>query len=323
MKVLIIRFSSIGDIVMTSPVVRCVKKQLGAEVHFATKKSFRLLVENNPYIDKIHLLEDNWKTFLKDLKAEKYDLIIDLHNNLRSRRVSLSLGLKSRKINKLSIQKEVLIHTGISNLPNVHFSERGLETVIDLGVKNDAEGMDFFVPAYAKKELLFPAKSYITIALATAHETKNIPKELLNNIIQYATLPVILLGGKTEKLLGDELQKMNPQKAINLAGECSLAESAAYVETSKLFIGGDTGLLHIAAALKTPTISIWGATIPEFGVAPYYGKYKIPHYLHEIKLPCRPCSKHGSAKCPKKHFNCMMLQDKMAIQQHIEALENI
>lgn len=320
MKILVIRFSSIGDIVMTTPVIRCLKQQLGAEIHVATKKVFATILEQNPYVDSIISLDANWTDFMSELKKNKYDHIVDLHNNLRSRRVASGLRQKSLKINKLSLHKQVLIHTGINNLPDLHVSERGLEVVNHLGVVNDNEGMDYFIDPLLPQNQPFRGKAYVALALATAHETKNIPVDLLSYIVENCPLPMVFLGGPKDASLGISLEKLDPTRLQNKAGECSLAESAILVKNADYIIAGDTGILHIAAAIKRPTISIWGATIPEYGVFPYYGKYDIPHYIHEIDMKCRPCSKHGSASCPKKHFNCMNLQDKAQIKLHMELL---
>lgn len=320
MKILIVRFSSIGDIIMTTPVIRCLKKQLDAEIHFATKNSFSSLLVENLYIDKLILLQDDWTGFMKELKNESYDLIVDLHNNLRSRRLSAGLRQKTVKINKLNIHKQLIIYTGIDHLPNIHVAERGLETVKFLNVQNDFEGMDYFFPKDMPFVHPFNTGDFVTLALGTAHFTKNIPRDLLEFIIDNCPYPMIFLGGPKEKELGEQLAMKDPQRLMNMAGKCNLTESALYVEKSKYTIAGDTGVLHIAAALKKPTISIWGATIPEFGVFPYYGKYDIPHLMHQLMLSCRPCSKHGSAKCPKKHFNCMNLQDRVEIAESMNTL---
>jgi heptosyltransferase-2 len=105
-KFLILRFSSIGDIVLTSPVVRCLKQQVeNAEVHFATKKGFASVIEHNPFIDKKIYLEEDLNSFIGELKKEKYDYIIDLHNNLRTFLIKVKLGVKSFSFDKLNFEK--------------------------------------------------------------------------------------------------------------------------------------------------------------------------------------------------------------------------
>lgn len=324
MKVLVIRFSSIGDIVMTTPVIRCLHLQTGAEVQVVTKHSFAMIYQDNPYISKVHTLgEENWNELVAQLKDEKFDQIIDLHNSLRSIKLTIELKRPTRRVRKLSLRKALLIHTSINTLPSTHVSERGMDTVKQWGVKNDGLGMDYFVSKKAQDTIKQPPGTYATIALGTTHFTKNMPEALLTEVIDSCPLPLVMLGGPAEQKLGEQLASLFPDKATNLAGIISLDESAAYVEKSRFLIAGDTGLLHMAAALKKPTISLWGATIPEYGVFPYYGERSVPHYIHEVKLPCRPCSKHGSASCPKKHFNCMNLQDSQLIAQHMQDLFDI
>ncbi|HNT51173.1 MAG TPA: glycosyl transferase, partial [Cyclobacteriaceae bacterium] len=147
MKVLVIRFSSIGDIVLTTPVVRVLKTQLNdAEVHFATKDKFAVLVESNPYIDKVQVLKEDLGEFIKQLKAEQYDYVIDLHNNLRTRIIKTFLGVKAYSFDKLNFQKWLLVNLKINRLPNVHIVDRCLDTLKPLELKADMLGLDYFIP---------------------------------------------------------------------------------------------------------------------------------------------------------------------------------
>src|SRR5689334_7739334 len=109
MKFLVIRFSSIGDIVLTSPVVRCLKTQVAtAEVHYLTKQSFAPIFTANPYIDKMHYLQDNLDSIIETLKQEDFDYVIDLHHNLRTLKVKRALNKKTFSFNKLNIEKWLL-----------------------------------------------------------------------------------------------------------------------------------------------------------------------------------------------------------------------
>ena len=147
MKVLLLRFSSIGDIVLTTPVIRTVKTQVdNVEVHFATKKSYKTLLESNPYVDKAHYLGESLRDFIAELRKEKFDFIIDLHNNLRTRIIKLALGVKSSSYEKLNFEKWLMVTFKINKLPHVHIVERYLATAAPLGVKNDSLGLDYFIP---------------------------------------------------------------------------------------------------------------------------------------------------------------------------------
>jgi ADP-heptose:LPS heptosyltransferase len=138
MKILILRFSSIGDIVLATPVIRCLKTQIpNAEVHFATKKSFLSIISENPYIDKIHLLHESLGNLVNELKLEKFDVIIDLHHNLRTKIIKFRLGVKSHSFPKLNIQKFLLTNFKVNKMPNIHIVDRYFETVKSLNVNND------------------------------------------------------------------------------------------------------------------------------------------------------------------------------------------
>lgn len=311
-KVLVIRFSSIGDIVLTTPVVRCIKQQLpNAEVHYLTKYGFREILQSNPYIDKLHLLEDDIQHVITNLREENFDYIIDLHHNLRTLKIKRALKkVKAYSFNKLNIKKWLLTALKINLLPSVHIVDRYMETVKQLGVVNDRNGLDYFIP---QKDIVpdkdIPAShslGYIGIVIGAAHNTKKLPLHKLKVLCMQIEHPVILLGGSEDRKMGDEIASVDPIKVYNACGKFKLNESADLVRRAKLIITHDTGLMHIAAAFKKPIISIWGNTVPSFGMTPYFGNAMVPDIKFEVKgLWCRPCSKIGYQKCPLSHFNCM------------------
>ncbi len=315
MKILVIRFSSIGDIVLTSPVVRCIKKQLPqAEVHFLTKPQFKAVVEHNPYIDKVHYLAESIADTIAELKAEHFDYLIDLHNNLRSLRIKLALsGAKAFSFDKLNLQKWLLVNMHINRMPQVHIVDRYLDTVQPLGVKNDGAGLDYFMPETVAQETqsLLPPESFVAFVIGATHATKRLPKEKIASICSKTKHKVVLLGGKTEQEEGAWIAANAGENVLNLCGRLSLHQSAYAVKQSAWVITHDTGLMHIAAAFKKPIVSVWGNTVPELGMYPYFGDDKVDHLTAEVKgLSCRPCSKIGYAQCPKGHFNCMNEQDE-------------
>ncbi len=323
MKFLIIRFSSIGDIVLTTPVVRCLKKQVtDAEVHYLTKQSFASILQSNIYVDKVHLLRDNINDVINELQQEDFDYVIDLHHNLRSLKIKNRLGKPSYSFNKLNIEKWLLTALKIDRLPEIHIVDRYLETLRSFGVKNDGAGLDYFIPENERvKESDIPAShhaGYIGIVIGAALATKKYPLHKLKELCASIQHPVILMGGREDEEEGNEIAKSDPVKIYNSCGKFSLNESADLVRRAKLIITNDTGLMHIATAFKRPVISLWGNTVPEFGMYPYYGENYLrasskagsennrPFDILEVKkLPCRPCSKIGYKKCPKGHFKCM------------------
>jgi ADP-heptose:LPS heptosyltransferase len=312
MKFLVLRFSSIGDIVLTTPVIRCLKKQLpNCVIHFAVKESFKTIVESNPYIDKVIVLQDYVEEVIEIAKREKYDYIIDLHNNLRTMQIKKALKkVPSKSFAKLNIQKWLLTNFKINNMPNLHIVDRYMKTVEHLQVKNDGQGLDYFIPEKdVVKDNDIPTAhlvGYIAIVIGAAHKTKQYPVEKLIELCDKIKHPIILLGGKEDAANGTAIAAQDTFKIYNACGKFNLNESADLVRRSKFVVTNDTGLMHIAAAFKKPIISIWGNTVPSFGMTPYYGNYNILSAIIENKnLRCRPCSKIGYNACPKKHFKCM------------------
>lgn len=316
MKILIIRFSSIGDIVLTTPIIRCLKKQVpDAVIHFAVKKSFLAVVESNPYIDKIHVLENDLHTLITELKQEHFDYIVDLHKNTRTLRIKNALSdAVDFSFNKINIEKWLLTALKINVLPKKHIVDREFAAVKHFEVVNDGKGLDYFIPEKdVVKETDIPTShmhGYIGIVIGAAHATKKLPVEKLKELCTKIEHPIILLGGKEDYEAGQLIASVDEVKVYNACGKFNLNESADLVRKAKIIISHDTGLMHIAVAFKKPIISVWGNTIPEFGMHPYYGNTEVPNSKFQIlNLRCRPCSKIGHNKCPKKHFKCMMQQD--------------
>ena len=310
MKVLIVRFSSIGDIVLTTPVVRCLKQQVdNIEIHYLTKNNFISVIENNPYIDKIHTIGNDLKSLIPLLKQENFDLVIDLHHNVRTLRLKYFLGKKSVSFNKLNWKKFLITTFKINKLPKQHIVDRYLETINFLGVLNDNKGLDYFISSKDEVDIasMLPVhylNGYYALVIGGSYYTKQIPINKLKEICEKSSLPLVLLGGKEDLDVASELHKAFPTQTLNMCGKMSLNQSASIIKQSKKVITSDTGLMHIAAAYKKDIISIWGNTIPEFGMGPYMAgdDSQIVEVNH---LSCRPCSKLGYRKCPKGHFKCM------------------
>jgi ADP-heptose:LPS heptosyltransferase len=306
-KILIIRFSSIGDIVLTSPVIRCLKKQIpDAEIQYLTKKSFRGILENNPYVAKVHAIEKDVQEVIADLKKENFDQLIDLHNNLRSLQVKFRLKRPSSTFEKLNFKKWLIVNFK-RKIQLTHVVDRYLQTVEHLGVKNDLKGLDYFIPPgdeIALSTLPPSHQNYIGFVIGAKHFTKQLPEEKIISICKQLNKPIILLGGKEDIERGNIIEKEVGPLIYNACGKYNLNQSASLLRQATKIISHDTGLMHIAAAFKKEIISVWGSTVPAFGFTPYLpgtGSKMI-----EVKgLYCRPCSKIGYDHCPQGHFRCM------------------
>lgn len=310
-KILIIRFSSIGDVVLTTPVVRCIKQQLNAEIHYLVKPSFAHVIHENPYIDRIHHLNENINESIVKLKEIGFDVIIDLQKNLKSLRISQALNVQTINFKKLNVSKWLAVNLKINRLPiDKHLVDRYFEALLPLGVNDDGQGLDYFImpeDEYDAQELV-KGVNYQILVLGATYFTKRIPKEKCVEIIAMCTNHTVLVGGKDVSDLAIELSKLFPEKVINFCGKIGLGVSAGLIKHAQKIVTGDTGLMHIAAALQKEIIVLWGNTIPEFGMYPYYGfKNSDKHTdLQVTSLSCRPCSKLGFDTCPKGHFRCML-----------------
>jgi ADP-heptose:LPS heptosyltransferase len=308
-KILIIRFSSIGDIVLTSPVIRCLKKQLPeAEIHYLSKKSFRTLLESNPYIAKVHTIDKDVNEVMEELRKENFDYIIDLHNNLRSMTVKLKLMKKSFSFKKMNLRKWLIVNLKLRNMFLPHVVQRSLDTVSPLGIKDDGLGLDYFIPASEEVAISSLPSShqngYVAFVIGAKHYTKQLPVEKIISICKKLSQPVVLLGGNDDLARAVQIEQELGDKIYNACGRYNLNQSASVIRQSTKVISHDTGLMHIASAFKKEIISVWGNTVPAFGFTPYLPDPKSK--IVEVKnLYCRPCSKIGFPECPQGHFRCM------------------
>jgi ADP-heptose:LPS heptosyltransferase len=327
MKFLVIRFSSIGDIVLASPVFRCLKKQVEtAEVHLLTKHSFKAVTEANPYIDKFFYLNNSIEELIPQLLNEDYDYVIDLHNNFRSAKIRRALKKQRMVIDKLNWQKFILTNLHINLMPKRHITQRSLDTLSSFGVKDDGKGLDYFIPEkdYIRDEDLPTSHhaGYIAIVIGASYPTKKLPVYKLQELCSNLDYPVVLVGGKEDVVEGNQVSEIDPIKIYNACGKFNLNESADIVRRSNLVISHDTGLQYVACAFGKKVLAIWGSTSPKLDVEPYYGS-AIKHEELVVKyenilvpgLPCQPCSKYGNRKCPRGHFKCMRQQDVFGIAE--------
>jgi ADP-heptose:LPS heptosyltransferase len=328
-KILIIRFSSIGDIVLTTPVIRCLKNQLGdTEIHFLTKKQYEPLLQVNPYIDHLWLYDHNFKSLVPALKKEHFDFIADLHHNIRSAFVRCMLRRPSATFSKLNIQKWLMVNFKWNFLPDVHIVDRYFKTVSSFRILNDGEGLDHFIP---EQQEVDPAQispsfrdGYIVVVIGGKHHTKIFPVDKVTEVCRRLDVPVILLGGEEDFERGEEVVRAVGTRVINGCGLFTLNQAASLIFQSDSVLTNDTGMMHIAAAFCKRMVSVWGNTIPAFGMTPYMPTDdNYPTLIAEVHgLSCRPCSKLGFRECPRKHFRCMNDIDVGEIVQFLKSSDS-
>lgn len=318
MKILFIRFSSIGDIVLTTPVVKATKRCFPqSEIHYLTKETYAQLLLNNSCITKVYQINQSVSEIKSQLKVEHYNVVIDLHKNIRTLRVKQFLKVKSYTFDKLNFNKWLLVNFKLDNMPKKHIVDRYFEAVANIGVSNLNEKCDLLlkreevVDTFADFNL--QAKSYLAVSMGAQFNTKVMPDNLMIDVLSKVNYPFVLLGGVKDVEKSERIEKILNNLGANVVNKVNaynLMQSSSIVAQSKVLLCHDTGLMHIATAFDVPIVSVWGNTVPELGMYPFYPNNPSLYSIHEVKdLNCRPCSKIGFESCPKKHFNCMSLQD--------------
>ncbi len=326
-KILVLRFSSIGDIVLSSPLLRCLRTRFpGSQIDYATRREYAGLVRSNQNINYTYEFDANGgfpalHALRKRIRAEGYDLIVDIHGSLRSRYVRAFPGrAEVVTVNKREKERAALIrlkkdiYRGI-----VPVSRRYLEAVEPLGVADDGKGTELFIP----DEILFGVsgrmsnlklnrfESVIGLCPSARHATKRWPLERFGELgarcIRDMDAAVLLFGGTAdvkdcESLAGMIEEKAGTGRVTDLSGKLSLLETAAAMDYCDAVVSNDSGLMHIADARQRNLVAIFGSTVRQFGFFPQ-GKNSV--VVETAGLYCRPCSHIGRDSCPEGHFRCM------------------
>jgi heptosyltransferase-2 len=303
-KILIIRLSSIGDILLTTPLIRSIKKKNPAiQIDFVLKEEFFELMQNNPYLTNIHKYTKHSfekQILINALIANKYELVIDLQNNLRSREIIKPLHRKILRFKKNNFKKFLLVHFKINKLKD--FPQIPVRYAETADVELDTKGLDFFTTNLPDPKLKAGEK-YIGLCPGSKHFTKRWPKEYfieLGKRLESIGYKIVLFGGLEEVELCFEMEKQFTN-AINLCNT-SISQVASDLKMCRAIYSNDSGLMHLSSAVKIPVISFFGSTVREFGFFPY----KTKSIQLEIEnLSCRPCTHIGRNSCPKIHFKCM------------------
>ena len=305
-KILIIRLSSLGDILLTTPFIRAIKTQFShINIDMLVREEYADVIKLNPYIDKKLLFkkDDKSNSILKEqLRNNNYELVIDLQNNLRSNKIVSSLKINSVNFDKRSFDKFLLVNFKINKLREAPpIPVRYSNTIQNL--KLDEKGLDLFTDKSANLELN-GKNNLIGFCPGARHFTKRWPKEYfieLGNKLTQNGYTIVLFGGKIDKEICAELIN-SISGAINLSNNDELLQTVADMKLCKAVVCNDSGLMHTASVTGTKVIAIFGSTVKEFGFAPYNCNNLI---LENNSLTCRPCSHIGRSDCPKKHFDCM------------------
>jgi lipopolysaccharide heptosyltransferase II len=302
-KILIIRLSSLGDILLTTPVIRALKQQYpAAMIDLVVKEQYKDSLLYNPNISALLIYEKgNAKKLNTDLRKTSYDLVIDLQNNSRSYKLTSGLKAKIYRFKKPSVKKFLLVWFKINLLKDLKtISQRYAETA---RVIINGKGPELFLRENSTTQL-GDGINYIGLCPGSKHFTKRWPPEYfihLGNELVKLGFKIVLFGGKSDKDLCNTISG-SIQGCINLQNDDQLLQTAADIKQCKLILTNDSGLMHTASAVGVPLIAIFGSTVREFGFFPVGAQNLI---FENKSLSCRPCSHIGKSSCPKKHFKCM------------------
>lgn len=318
-RILVIRFSSIGDLVLTTPILRQLKATFpSATMDALTKPAYSAILHGNPALHTIFTTE-NFKP------ETHYDLIVDLQNNLTSRTYH-RFGEKVVKYRKenwkkfLLVQFKVNVYQGYESVV-----ERYAKSLAPFGVRLDEKGCEMFLSDEEKdfgKKHRTAEMPVLAVCFGAKHFTKRFPPErfalALNHLLEKRAVEVWLLGGKEDAPLANMILELMKRKETvkDFSGKHTLRETASLIASADAVLSNDTGLMHMAAAFQKPMVVLFGSSVKEFGFLPY----KVPFTLLEVEgLACRPCSHIGRERCPKSHFKCMY---EIPEEQILRAIEN-
>jgi ADP-heptose:LPS heptosyltransferase len=307
-KILVLQFASIGDVVLTTPVVRCLTQQIpNAVIHFCTERPYQSIVEYSPFITQAHFIDQSLYKLIKELRTEQFDYVIDLQNTFLTSLIKAALGSRSYSIEKQSFREWLYVRWKVNAMTDQHIVDRYMATVLPLGVENDGLGLDYFIPYKDEVETDWLPKThqsgFVAYAIGGQSPTRRLPVLRMIELCLKINFPIVLLGDKSDRKRGDEIvQAIGERLIYNACGHFNLNQSASLLQQARVVFSHDTGLMHIAAAFHKKVYSIWGSTTPQFGFYPY----KTPHVRLETPgLGCRPCAATNSGNCPMKHFKCM------------------
>ena len=309
-KILVIRLSSLGDIVLTQSAVQAVRNEFpDVQIHYLTKKVYSPIVEMFNCVDEIHYWENKYKLLIK-LRKFKFDLAVDLHSKLNTFIIKSFINAKQTSTYKKEhfLRRQIVkkrTNRTISSTVRLYFT-----ALKKIGINSDVSNPKLFPAKDTEMPKSFTTNEntkYIGLFPGALHKTKQYPikqlAEFIDSVPTEWNFQCIIFGSRAEMDLADELQSLTDTKIIDLCGKLTLQQLVVAIDKMDAVITNDSGPMHIAAALEKPQIAIFGATHPKLGFAPMNEKAIIL----SADLQCQPCSLHGRGKCPKEHFNCMKL----------------
>lgn len=315
-RILVIRFSSIGDILLTTPLLRAVRARYPeAHLAFLTKEAFAPLLKDNPRLSAMHALApaQPLRDLAATLRREHFTHILDLQGSLRTRDLRIRVRARWSGYRHHRLARSILIRFKKNLYPReLPVPERYFDAARRLGVKPDGGPPEFFLAPEAGAEVetwlaargLSAADGIIALAPSAAHNTKRWPVESWRDLIDRISRtgdPVVIVGGPGDEAIAEDVARGRPGRVFKAAGAFGLQGTGALLARSRLLISGDTGVMHMATGVGTPVVALFGPTVRAFGFFPYVSRAVVL----ERDLECRPCTRFGSEQCPLGHHRCL------------------
>ncbi len=315
-NILIVRFSSIGDLLLTTPLLRAIRtRHPDSRITFVVRDDMAETLRRNPNISNLVPWRrgSSLTELARTLQQEKWTDRLDLHCSLRSYALRRLVGGSWRGYPKHRVRRQLLITThGKRGGMLGHVAERYFAAARDLDVTPDGDPAEYFISeqadaaasAFLAQHRLGQHRPVIALVPGAAHFTKRWPEEHWVALAHQLTPThdIVVLGGKAEQRMAERIARAASIAGASAAGLFSLDGSAALLKRSGRVITGDTGLLHLATAVGTSVVGLYGPTVEAFGFFPYLAHAAT--LQHE--LDCRPCSSQGGPTCPLGHHNCLV-----------------
>jgi heptosyltransferase-2 len=316
-NVLVVRFSSIGDVLLTTPLLRALRRRHpGSHITVLTKPAYAALLSHNPHLNRvIELLpERSLASVAGELRAAGYSHLLDLHDSVRTRILRTLVPGRWGTYPKHRLARTLLIHTKRNFYRDSRpVPERYFSAARDLDVSPDGGPPELFLAPEAVREVadwlastgMVPHRPLIALAPGAAHQTKRWPLEhwrlLVDRIVEQG-FNAAIIGGDDDTPLGVSLAQGAGGRVVNAAGRFELQSTGALLQRAAALVSGDTGAMHMATGVGTPVVALFGPTVRPFGFFPYTSRARVV----ELGLPCRPCSSKGGPRCPLGHHRCML-----------------
>lgn len=316
-KILVIQTAFLGDLILSTALLKKIKQKHGdAELTVIVNRGTESILEKNPYIHRVIPVDKKttfknpirFVKFLSELRNERFSICYCPHFSHRSSLISFFSGA----ITRIGYRESGFSFLHTKTVPRPIRGMHELDKLNALVMDNTPVKPEIYLDLNSMasiERILSGIGPYIVIAPSSIWETKRMPiekfEELIGKILKSSDFRPVIVGSKADVYLGGYLSDKFPGKILDLTGKTTLGELSYVISRARAIVSNDSSPIHIASAFNTPTLAIFGATIPDFGYTPVADL----NYISEVQLECRPCGIHGGRFCPKKHFRCMLDQD--------------